>query len=63
MFWSELIPCIGFLLLLMLVPESPRWLALKGRNDKAMEVLNKLHNEDYAKEEMAEIAESIKLET
>src|SRR5690606_21485696 len=30
MFWSELIPCFLFLILLFFVPKSPRWLLLKN---------------------------------
>ncbi len=60
MFWSELIPSLSFLLLLFLVPKSPRWLALKGRNEESLEVLVKIHGEDNAKLENVEIQESIR---
>ena len=43
MFWSELIPCFLFLGLLLLVPKSPRWLMLKGRDGEALDILNKIH--------------------
>jgi SP family xylose:H+ symportor-like MFS transporter len=39
MFWSELLPALAFFLLLFLVPHSPRWLMLKGRNEEAKQVL------------------------
>jgi len=60
MFWSELIPSLSFLLLLFVVPKSPRWLALKGRNEESLEVLVKIHGEDNAKLESEEIQESLK---
>src|SRR6056297_65148 len=39
MFWSEVIPCALFLLLLFFVPKSPRWLMLKGKKEEAEKVL------------------------
>ena len=59
MFWSELIPCILFLAMLFFVPKSPRWLSLKGRDEEALRVLKKIHDEDLAEKELAEIKESV----
>lgn len=59
MFWSELIPCFIFLFLLFIVPKSPRWLILKGRDDEAKEVLTKLHGAELAEKEFSEICLSI----
>ncbi len=59
MFWTELIPSMSFLFLLLLVPKSPRWLSLKGRYDEALEVLNKLHGPENAIKEAEEIKVSI----
>jgi SP family xylose:H+ symportor-like MFS transporter len=63
MFWSELIPSLSFLLLLFLVPKSPRWLALKGKNEESLQVLVKIHGEDNAKLENEEIQESLRANT
>lgn len=41
MFASELIPVAIFLLSLMFVPESPRWLVKKGRSEEALAILKK----------------------
>lgn len=62
MFWSELIPCFIFFILLFFVPKSPRWLALKGKNEHALKVLTRIHGEDSANFEMKEIQRSIEKE-
>ncbi len=62
MFWSELVPCLLFFLLLLLVPRSPRWLVLKGRDEEAKKVLIRIHGEETANREMGEIKESINQE-
>jgi SP family xylose:H+ symportor-like MFS transporter len=59
MFWSELIPCLLFLILLFFVPKSPRWLALKGKEQEAFGILKLIHGDDLAKEELKEIKASI----
>jgi|TARA_B110000977_G_scaffold80845_1_gene108171 SP family xylose:H+ symportor-like MFS transporter len=60
MFWSELIPSCLFLILLFFVPKSPRWLALKGKDDEALVTLTKIHGLEQAKKEMVNIKESLK---
>lgn len=60
MFWSELIPSFLFLILLFFVPKSPRWLALKGKNDEALLVLKKIHNDEQANKEIFAIQQSLK---
>ncbi len=62
MFWSELIPSSIFLGLLFLVPRSPRWLFLKGNNEEAFQVLNKLLPPEEAKAEGENIQKSLHLE-
>ncbi len=62
MFWSELIPCILFFLLLFLVPRSPRWLMLKGNDEEAKAILVSIHGAVTAEKEMKEIRESIREE-
>lgn len=59
MFWSELIPSSLFLVLLFFVPKSPRWLALKGDDDSALKILNKIHGEEQAQTEIEDIKASI----
>lgn len=43
MFGSECVPAATFALLILLVPESPRYLALKGRDEEALKVLGKIN--------------------
>ncbi|WP_178990451.1 sugar porter family MFS transporter [Winogradskyella schleiferi] len=59
MFWSELVPSILFLVLLFLVPKSPRWLALKGKDDEALAVLQKINGEEMASKEILLIKNSL----
>ena len=59
MFWSELIPCLLFLILLFIVPKSPRWLMMVGKEEEAKQVLLKIHPEEIVKAEMEEISSSI----
>jgi sugar porter (SP) family MFS transporter len=44
MLGMETIPAGIFLIIVFLLPESPRWLHMKGRNSKAIQVLSKIHN-------------------
>ncbi|MFD2516901.1 sugar porter family MFS transporter [Salinimicrobium flavum] len=59
MLWSELIPSLSFLILLLFVPKSPRWLALKGMKSEALAVLKKIHGDEIAEIEFREIEHSI----
>ncbi len=63
--WRWMLACCAipaglFVLLLFFVPETPRGLMLKGKNEKAREVLTKLANEEEAKIVLAEIDASLK---
>ena len=60
MFWSELIPSCLFFILLFFVPKSPRWLALKGNDIAALEILTKIHGVDQANKEIEAIKSSLK---
>jgi len=48
MFWIELLPATLFLLALLFIPESPRFLVLHRQRDKAIEVLTRLGGRDAA---------------
>jgi len=60
MFWSEVPVAVAFLLLLFFVPHSPRWLAMKGRKQEAIEVIARLSSSPQAAEsEYQVIAKSL----
>ena len=59
MFWMELIPACLFLLMLFFIPESPRFLMVKKRTDKAQEVLTRLYGKAAADQKIAEIRGSL----
>jgi len=63
MFASGIIPSGVFLLLLFLVPESPRWLVEAGQVQKARDILTKVDGREHAATEIAAIQESIAAET
>jgi sugar porter (SP) family MFS transporter len=52
MFGVTAIPSLLFLVATFFVPESPRWLATKGRNQQALGVLRRLGGEIYARQVM-----------
>ncbi|MBO9634281.1 MAG: sugar porter family MFS transporter [Chitinophagaceae bacterium] len=63
MFGSGLLPSVLFILLLLNVPESPRWLAQQNRLDEAEDVLSKVNGKEKAKEELQSIRASMKEDT
>jgi len=55
MFFSGAIPAGIFLILLFFVPETPRYLAMKGQDEKAMKVLEKIAGKDNASQILQDI--------
>ena len=55
MFVSEAVPAGLFALLILLVPETPRYLALNGQDSKALEVLSNVNGEAKAREILEQI--------
>jgi MFS transporter, SP family, xylose:H+ symportor len=55
MFSAIVIPALIFLIATLLLPESPRWLAARGCQLEAKEVLIRIGGDAYAAEEMAGI--------
>lgn len=63
MFLSGAIPSLLFFILLFAVPESPRWLAAKGMNDKAAAILEKLFGKAQSQKELQNILQSVNTRT
>src|SRR5687767_3738288 len=55
----QIFPAMLYLLLLWLIPESPRWLLMKGRDDQALAVLARVGGVDQAQESLRQIRESL----
>ncbi|QHM73265.1 sugar porter family MFS transporter [Mixta intestinalis] len=55
-FATGIVPAIVFLLLLAWVPESPRWLVRKGRDEQGLDILRKINpDEEAAREQLKAI--------
>ncbi|TWK60877.1 putative metabolite transport protein CsbC [Bacillus licheniformis] len=55
-----LIPSIGLLIGIFFMPESPRWLLTKGKEEKARRVLSKMRGGERVDQEVKEIKEAEK---
>jgi SP family sugar:H+ symporter-like MFS transporter len=59
MFWMMAIPSSIFLVLLLFIPESPRYLVVKGRKQDALGVLTRLYGAQEANAKLGEIDASL----
>jgi MFS transporter, SP family len=59
MFVSEAFPAAAFFFLVLLVPETPRYLMLRGRTEKALAVLTRINGTDEAHSILSEIRTTI----
>ena len=59
MFWMELLPATFFLVALLFIPESPRFLVAQGLTDQARSILTRLSGAKAAHRKVDEIEESL----
>lgn len=58
MFLVMAVPSLVFILLLLKIPESPRWLIARGQKEKALDVLNRIRPAPVAAKEFSEMVEA-----
>lgn len=58
MFASEIIPALLFLVFLFFVPETPRYLVMRGKTERALGILEHLMSRESAHRELADIEAS-----
>lgn len=63
MFFSGAVPSLLFFINVFFVPESPRWLMMKGKESKSYMVLLKINDNETAKKEIEEIKNIFKQQT
>lgn len=62
MFWVQAAPALLFLVTLLLIPESPRFLVARGRNTEAMRVLARLFGDTAAQSKFGDIVGSLAID-
>ena len=63
MLGTSVVPALLFLFLLLFVPESPRWLTIKGNEPAALNVLTKIVSDSEAQKEINDIKSNLQQET
>ena len=63
MFGSEMVPAGLFALLICLVPETPRYLVMIGKDERALGILAKINGEAKARQILADIKDTITVKT
>jgi len=58
----EFVPAVLYFFFLLFVPQSPRWLILKGRFDEAYRVMKSLSDEQTAQKLVGDLKESVLLD-
>jgi sugar porter (SP) family MFS transporter len=63
MLGMEAVPAVLFLSVLFFIPESPRWLIVKGQVERASVILNRIYGKDQSAIEIANVKNLISQET
>jgi sugar porter (SP) family MFS transporter len=63
MFACAAVPTLAFMFGLIFIPQSPRWLAQKGRFDEAVQIMSRIEGKAVAEKEIATIRDTIEEET
>ncbi len=59
----ETLPAVVYFAALLIVPESPRWLAMNGREDEALKILERASGPERAKVALADVHASLVAES
>ncbi len=59
MFGATAVPAVIFFLAMLFAPESPRWLAKRGRLQQSFKILARIGGESYAKQSVSEIEDTL----
>ncbi len=59
MLGMEALPAFLFMIVLFFIPESPRWLVVKHKDDSALKILERIFSHDKAREEIANLHQII----
>lgn len=63
MFIAQAVPVVLLIAGLVIIPESPRWLASKNKLQEALKILKKINGRTKAEQELKEIQQELKQET
>jgi SP family sugar porter-like MFS transporter len=55
MFWAEALPSVAFFALILIIPESPRWLASQQKYDKATAIFRKIGGQEFAVDQVSQL--------
>ena len=58
----EALPAVVYFFALIVVPESPRWLAMQGRDDEAVDVMSRIGGREQAVTDLAAVKDAIEAE-
>ena len=58
----EAIPAIVYFFALFLVPESPRWLVMRGKTEEALQILTRVSGKAQAEEDLGAVQDSLDAE-